>query len=191
MPTRKLLPNDTRLNTRISTRPPERHPTQSTMVDRKNAVGLPGPTKRGGEHRVEVEQRHRGNPEIVLSSFPKCIARVPVLRSSGTLLTTVPQQHHDRTAARYCGIVPLVCASTKTGGPGPVRRVFSAARASRYGRVMEPNTTTTAEHLRELMDRRWHDPEGPDAARFEHERFRPHSPPPNSRVIARAKVSSR
>src|SRR6201998_1922765 len=55
-----------------------------------------------------------------------------------------------------------------------------------YGRVMAPDMTSTAEHLRNALDGRWRDVKNQTRAKFEHAEFRPHHTP--NTVIARAKV---
>ena len=51
---------------------------------------------------------------------------------------------------------------------------------------MAPDTTSTAEHLRNALDGRWRDVKNQTRAKFEHEQFRPHYTP--NTVIARTKV---
>ncbi|SON61703.1 Acryloyl-CoA reductase (NADH) [Mycobacterium simulans] len=62
-----------------------------------------------------------------------------------------------------------------------------AARAAGYRSVMAPDTTTTAEHLRNALDGRWRDVKNQTRAKLNHEVFRPHYTP--NTVIARAKVA--
>ncbi|MCV7200317.1 acyl-CoA dehydrogenase family protein [Mycobacterium angelicum] len=51
---------------------------------------------------------------------------------------------------------------------------------------MVPNTTSTADHLRNALDGRWRDVKNQTREKFQHEQFRPHYTP--NTVIARAKV---
>ncbi|MCV7078171.1 acyl-CoA dehydrogenase family protein [Mycobacterium szulgai] len=51
---------------------------------------------------------------------------------------------------------------------------------------MVPNTTSTADHLRDALDGRWRDVKNQTREKFQHEQFRPHYTP--NTVIARAKV---
>jgi acyl-CoA oxidase len=51
---------------------------------------------------------------------------------------------------------------------------------------MAPNTTSTADHLRNALDGRWRDVKNETRERMNHEQFRPHYTP--NTVIARAKV---
>ena len=90
-------------------------------------------------------------------------------------------------AARYCGI-GVIHASTCTAGATRQRfALIPGTSTARYGRVMAPNMTSTAEHLRNALDGRWRDVKNQTRARFEHEQFRPHYTP--NTVIARAKVA--
>lgn len=52
---------------------------------------------------------------------------------------------------------------------------------------MAPNTTSTAEHLRNALDGRWRDVKNQTREKLHHEAFRPHHTP--NTVIARAKVA--
>jgi acyl-CoA oxidase len=56
-----------------------------------------------------------------------------------------------------------------------------------YGRVMAPDTTSTAEHLRNALDGRWRDVKNRMRATLTEELFRPHYTP--NTVIARTKVA--
>jgi acyl-CoA oxidase len=52
---------------------------------------------------------------------------------------------------------------------------------------MAPNTTSTADHLRNALDGRWRDVKNQTREKMDHEQFRPHYTP--NTVIARAKVA--
>ncbi|MDT5348062.1 MAG: acyl-CoA oxidase, partial [Mycobacterium sp.] len=52
---------------------------------------------------------------------------------------------------------------------------------------MAPNTTSTADHLRNALDGRWRDVKNQTRERMDHEQFRPHYTP--NTAIARAKVA--
>src|SRR5262249_8315088 len=77
------------------------------------------------------------------------------------------------------------CVCSAAGG-APHAGTIPAARAGRYGRVMAPQNTSTAEHLRNALDGRWRDVKNQTRAKFGHEQFRRHYTP--NTVIARAKV---